>query len=86
MHRERIDGEVRVERAEAVDVVNHGEKERRGEGGVLGEAVEVVEDGDSGGGSKKGGLGSVSVSFLRCSKVIRFVYKVGWGRTGNGNG
>lgn len=53
---------------------------------MLGEAVEVVEDGDSGGGSKKGGFG-VSFGFLlRCSKAIRFVYRVGWGRTGNGNG
>src|SRR4029434_3953810 len=39
VHGEGVDGEVGVERAQAVDVVDHGEEEGRGQGGVLCQAV-----------------------------------------------
>ena len=41
------DGEGGIERAEAVDVVDHAEEDGRGERGVEGEALEVIGDADA---------------------------------------
>lgn len=51
MHRQRVDCELGVHGAEAVDVVDHDEQQRRRQRSVLGQAVQVVADRDSGGGS-----------------------------------
>lgn len=47
MDGEAADGEGWVEGAEAVDVVDHAEEDRRGEGGVGGQALEVVGHGNA---------------------------------------
>lgn len=46
MHGQRGDGEGRVERAEAVNVVDHAEQDGRGERRVRGQALQVVGHAD----------------------------------------
>jgi hypothetical protein len=50
---EGVDGEFRVEGAESVNVVNHGQKKRWRERGMSSQPMEVVSDRDARGGSEK---------------------------------
>lgn len=52
MDSETRDGERRVQCAETVDVVNHAQKDRRREGGVGRQALQVVKDGNPRGRSR----------------------------------
>lgn len=51
MHGQAADGEGRVEGAQAVDVVDHAEQDGRRQGGMGGQALQVVGDGDAGRGA-----------------------------------